>query len=72
MGKIIKAKHLRDRGFSEPQIRQLCHMYGSPFYQVAKKGTWWVDEDKLDRFLDKLAKEKDRMCLYDISCRKAI
>ena len=68
----IKANKLRELGLPASKIRQLCHMYGSPFYQVAEKGTWWVDEDKLDRFLDKLAKEKDRMCLYDISRRKAI
>ena len=54
----IKATSLKERGFSRWQIQQLCHMEGSPFYQIIERGAWFVDLVKLDRFLDKLAKEK--------------
>lgn len=59
MGQIIKATKLRDRGFSRCQIQQLCRMEGSPFYQITKRGAWWCDTDKLDKYLDKLAREKE-------------
>ena len=58
MGNIIKANSLTARGFEPSFIRALCHMEGSPFFQKKKGATWRVDEDKLDRFLDKLAQEK--------------
>ena len=56
---IIKANKLRDRGLPESKIRQFCHMQGSPFFQTGKNGTWYVDEIKFDKFLDKLAMEKE-------------
>lgn len=56
---IIKANKLRDRGLPSSKIRQLCHMQGSPFFQTAEGGTWYVDEVKLDKFLDKLAARKE-------------
>lgn len=56
---IIKANKLRDRGLPESKIKQLCHMEGSPFFQVKEKGTWYVDEIKFDKFLDKLAAMKE-------------
>jgi hypothetical protein len=59
MGQIIKAISLKERGLPESSIRQLCHMEGSPFFQKKSKGTWWCDEAKLDRFLDKLAQRKE-------------
>ena len=58
MGKIIKANSLVNRGMETSLIRRLCHMQGSPFFQTNQRGTWRVDEDKLDKFLDDLAKEK--------------
>lgn len=59
MGQIIKATKLRDRGFSRCQIQQLCRMEGSPFYQITERGAWWCDTDKLDKYLDRLAREKE-------------
>ena len=56
---IIKANQLRNRGLPESSIRQLCHMEGSPFFQKKAGGTWWVDEVKFDKFLDKLAARKE-------------
>lgn len=56
---LIKANELRDRGFPSSKIRQLCHMQGSPFFQTAESGTWYVDEAKLEKFLDKLAERKN-------------
>lgn len=56
---FIKANQLRDRGFPASKIRQMCHMKGSPFFQLSKGGTWWVMEEKFEKFLDTLAKEKD-------------
>lgn len=56
---IIKAKKLTERGLPASKIRQFCHMEGSPFFQSGKGGTWWVIEEKFEKFLDKLAKEKD-------------
>ena len=56
---IIKANTLRERGLPASKIKQLCHMQGSPFFQTGKKGTWWVQEEKLDKFLDKLAANKE-------------
>lgn len=59
MGQIIKATKLRDRGFSRCQIQQLCRMEGSPFYQITERGSWYVDIEKLDKYLDRLAREKE-------------
>lgn len=59
MGDVIKAIDLKKRGFSRCQIQQLCRMEGSPFYQITERGHWWVDPDKLDRYLDRLAREKE-------------
>ena len=59
MGQIIKATKLRERGFSRCQIQQLCRMEGSPFYQITERGSWWCDTDKLDKYLDRLAREKE-------------
>ena len=59
MGKIIRACSLVDRGLEPSFIRQLCHMQGSPFFQSKPGGTWRVDEEKFDRFLDGLAAEKE-------------
>ena len=59
MGNIIKANSLKARGLPSSKIRQLCHMQGSPFFQTVENGTWWVDETKLDKFLDKLAERKE-------------
>ena len=59
MGRIIKANSLTERGFEPSLIRRLCHMQGSPFFQVNEKGTWRVDSDKLDKFIDKLAMNKE-------------
>jgi hypothetical protein len=56
---IIKANKLRERGLPASKIRQFCHMQGSPFFQSCKGGTWWCETEKFDKFLDKLAKEKD-------------
>lgn len=56
---IIKANKLRDRGLPESSIRQLCHMEGSPFFQKKPGGTWWVSEEKFEKFLDKLAERKE-------------
>ena len=56
---IIKANTLRERGLPASKIKQLCHMQGSPFFQTGKKGTWWVQEEKLDKFLDKLEANKE-------------
>ena len=56
---IIKANKLRERGLPSSKIRQLCHMQGSPFFQTAQNGTWYVSEEKLDKFLDKLAERKE-------------
>lgn len=58
MANVVKATSLKKRGFSRCQISQLCHMRGSPFYQITEGGAWWVVEDKLDKFLDKLAAKK--------------
>lgn len=55
----IKAKELTERGLPMSKIRQLCHMQGSPFFQTAEKGTWYVDPEKFDKFLDKLAERKE-------------
>lgn len=55
---IIKANKLKDRGLPSSFIRQICHMEGSPFFQKKPKGTWWCDEAKFDKFLDKLAARK--------------
>ena len=57
MGNIVKANTLTSRGLEPSFIRRLCHMQGSPFFQAREKGTWRVDCEKLDRFLDKLAQE---------------
>jgi hypothetical protein len=59
MSDYIKANKLVERGLPASKIRQLCHMEGSPFFQSGKGGTWWVSEDKFDRFLDKLAARKE-------------
>lgn len=59
MGRIIKANCLTSRGLEPSLIRRLCHMEGSPFFQTTQNGTWRVDEDKFDKFLDKLAKNKE-------------
>lgn len=59
MDNIIKANALKERGFPYSTIRQFCHMKGSPFFQKREGGTWWVDEKKLDKFLDKLAERKE-------------
>lgn len=59
MGNIIKANSLKARGLPYSKIRQLCHMQGSPFFQTAEGGTWYCDEAKLDKFLDKLAERKE-------------
>jgi hypothetical protein len=56
---IVKANTLRERGLPDSKIRQLCHMQGSPFFQTSKKGTWWVETNKLDRWFDELAKKKE-------------
>lgn len=56
---IIKANKLRDRGLPASKIRQFCHMVGSPFFQTKTNGTWYVDEIKFDKFLDKLAADKE-------------
>ena len=56
---IIKANKLTERGLPSSKIRQLCHMQGSPFFQTAKNGTWYCDEAKFDKFLDKLAERKE-------------
>ena len=56
---IIKANKLRDRGLPDSSIRQLCHMEGRPFFQKQAKGTWWVDSEKFDKFLDELAERKE-------------
>lgn len=58
MGRIIKANCLVSRGMEPSLIKRLCHMQGSPFFQTKENGTWRVDEEKLDKFLDKLAKGK--------------
>ena len=52
---IIKANTLKERGLPESKIKQLCHMEGSPFFQTNRNGTWYVDENRFDMFLDKLA-----------------
>lgn len=59
MGRIIKANSLTERGLEPSFIRRLCHMEGSPFFQIKPGGTWRTDEEKLDRFLDKLAQDKE-------------
>ncbi len=59
MANVLKATSLKKRGFSRCQISQLCHMRGSPFYQITEGGSWWVVEEKLEAYLDKLAKEKE-------------
>ena len=59
MGNIVKANTLTSRGFEMSFIRRLCHMQGSPFFQLKPGGTWRVQEDKLDKFLDKLAERKE-------------
>ena len=56
---IIKANKLRDRGLPSSKIRQLCHMQGSPFFQTTEGGTWYVDTEKFDKFLDRLAERKE-------------
>ena len=56
---IVKANTLRERGLPDSKIRQFCHMEGSPFFQTSKKGTWYFDTDRFEKFLDKLAKEKE-------------
>lgn len=56
---IVKANTLRERGLPDSSIRQLCHMEGSPFFQKKPGGTWWYDEAKFDKFLDKLAERKE-------------
>lgn len=56
---IIKANKLRDRGLPYSKIRQFCHMKGSPFFQAIEGGTWYVDSDKFDKFLDQLSKKKE-------------
>ena len=56
---IIKANKLKERGLPYSKIRQLCRMQGSPFFQIAEGGTWYVDTDKFDKFLDKLAARKE-------------
>ena len=56
---IIKANKLRDRGLPSSIIRQLCRMQGSPFFQTAEGGTWYVDTEKFDKFLDRLAERKE-------------
>ena len=58
MGNIIKATRLTEKGYPYSLVRELCHMEGSPCFQKRDGGTWWVDEDKLDKFLDKLAAKK--------------
>jgi hypothetical protein len=57
---IIKANKLREQGLPASKIRQMCHMKGSPFFQLSKGGTWWCDENKLERWLDELARQKGR------------
>ena len=59
MGTIVKANSLRNRGLPDSSIRQMCHMVGSPFFQKVAGGTWWVDESKLDKWLDRLAGYKE-------------
>ena len=57
MGNIIKANLLtKKRGVEPSVIRRWCHMKGSPFFQERPGGTWRVDEDKVDPFLEKLAR----------------
>ena len=56
---IIKANKLRDRVLPSSKIRQLCRMQGSPFFQTAEGGTWYVDTEKFDKFLDRLAERKE-------------
>ena len=58
MGRIVKANTLTERGLEPSTIRRYCHMQGSPFFQEQKGGTWRVDTDKFDRWLDTLAREK--------------
>lgn len=59
MGRIIKANSLTERGLDPKTIQRYCHTQGSPFYQERKGGRWRVDEDKFDRWLDKLAQNKE-------------
>ena len=56
---IVKANTLRERGLPDSKIRQFCHMQGSPFFQTHKNGTWYYETDRFEKFLDKLAKEKE-------------
>ena len=56
---IIRATKLKERGLPASKIRQFCHMQGSPFFQTTAKGSWYVDEDKFDKWLDKLAAQKE-------------
>lgn len=56
---ILKANTLKERGLPESSIRQFCHMEGSPFFQKKPGGTWWYETERFEKFLDKLAKEKD-------------
>ena len=56
---ILKANTLKERGLPESSIRQFCHMKGSPFFQKKPGGTWWYETERFEKFLDKLAKEKD-------------
>lgn len=57
--KYIKANTLTERGFPYSLIKQFCHMEGSPFFQRKKKGTWWCEESKLNKWLDKMAEAKN-------------
>lgn len=59
MDNIVSIKTLKEKGFTDWKIRQLCHMKGSPFFQAYPGGKWQVDEKKLDKFLDKLAERKE-------------
>lgn len=56
---FVKAKTLTEKGFPASTIRQFCHMEGSPFFQKAPGGTWWCSEEKFDKWVDKLARNKE-------------
>lgn len=58
---VIKAKDLPEHGFdySQKEIRQMCHMKGSPFFQYCEGGIWYVDLDDLRAWNRRLAGYKE-------------
>jgi hypothetical protein len=61
MGKqreVIKTKDLKEMGYTDYAIRQMCRMKGSPFYQLAGLGDWRADKQEFLAWQESLAERK--------------